>query len=95
MIEDQRIARAMKSALIWLTPPHALAAARARAGRGAVRLMDEALRALLSAGVVDNPNDPLAAAMLDLRQRIDAEAEALAAVTDLKSNPDEEKTHER
>lgn len=86
MQHNPRLIDAARQALLWLTPDFETAAARARAAQGALALADELTRALLRAGLIERPTDPMARDLLALRDTIetatrDLLAEAMAETT--------------
>lgn len=73
-----------------LIPPAVTAAKRADAGAEAVRLVDQLYRALLSAGLCTDRQDPIGRAVLDLQEIIRSEAAALRSWATVPGCDDEE-----
>lgn len=79
MQHNPRLIDAARQALLWLTPDFETAAARARAAQGALVLADDLTRALLRAGLIERPIDPLARDLLALRDTIETATRDLLA----------------
>ncbi len=73
------VVRAIKGAQIFLTPPAAGMAGKAKAAREGLRLLDDVARACLRAGIASEPGKGFLADIEKLRAEIEVEADTLDA----------------